>query len=227
MPGRITRIEPQKRRKGRFSVFVDDQYAFSVDADLLVSSGIAEGDEIDEERLAELRRESELRYARERAYRLLAVRDRSEQELRQRLARIGFAPDVVEATISVLKRQKYLDDRSFAERFARSQLATRPIGRRELERQLLQKGLNEELVRETLDRIYQDETEDRLAWGEALRRIRRYRSEQDRNKVKNRVVSFLARRGFDWQAIQGVLDRWEELEHSAQTEDGQGNDEIE
>ena len=49
---RITRIEPQKRRKDRFSIFVDDEFALGVDADLLVEFHLAEGLELEEGRLS-------------------------------------------------------------------------------------------------------------------------------------------------------------------------------
>ncbi len=227
---RITKIEPQKRRKSRFSVFVDDVYAFSLDADLLVSSGIAEGDEVDDARLAELRREGERRYALERAYRLLAARDRSEAEMRQRLQQIGFDEETVEHTLGVLRRQKYLDDRAFAERFARSQLAVRPVGRRELQRRLREKGIHEDLLAEVLSAVYPESEEEELARREAVRRLRRYRNETDRRRVRSRIASFLARRGFEWPVVQSVLDQWAELEQRAaetSEEDGQSGDDLE
>jgi len=218
---RITKIEPQRRRKSRFSVFVNGEYSFSLDAELLASVGLAEGQEIDEARLEQIRRESELRYARERAYRLLAVRDRSEAEMRQRLTRIGFDPATVEMTIGFLKERKYLDDRSFALRYAQSEVALHPVGRRELERRLRQKGLEEGVVREVVGHLLPPGEEAALAWQEALRRYRRYRNEPDREKVKARVVSFLARRGFEWPILQDILERWQELEQQAQRELGE------
>ncbi|MDZ7374018.1 MAG: RecX family transcriptional regulator [candidate division KSB1 bacterium] len=215
MAPRITRIEPQKRRKGRFSVFVDEEYAFSVDAELLALSSLAEGQEIDEARVEELRHESELRYAKERAYRLLAVRDRSEAEMRQRLARIGFGSATVEEVIRILKQQRYLDDRCFALRYSQGLLSTHPVGRVELEKQLRQKGVEEAIVDEVVEDVLPPETEAELARREAIRRVCRYRAEQDRGKVKARVVAYLARRGFTWGVVQDLIEHWQEIEEQA------------
>ena len=44
--GTITRLVMQKRDKTRASVFVDDQFAFGLQADLVVEEGLRKGDPI-------------------------------------------------------------------------------------------------------------------------------------------------------------------------------------
>jgi len=220
---RITRIEPQKRRKNRFSIFVDDEFAFGVDADLLVEFQLYEGAELDDARLAQVREESERRKARERAYRLLASRDRSEHEMRSRLKEIGFGPDVVEQTVAKLREQGYLNDARFAVDFARSQLATHPVGRRELEWRLRNKGLADAIVAEAVEAAYAERDERTLALELARARVRRYRNEPDERKVKKRVADFLARRGFSWEIISDILEQWQNLQSldTQASDDGQ------
>ena len=65
----------------------------------------------------------------QRALRRLARRDHSVAELRRALAARGHEPDEVEAALERLRRERYLDDAGFAERFARSRLAHQGHGR--------------------------------------------------------------------------------------------------
>ncbi len=208
---RITRIEPQKRRKDRFSIFVDDEFALGVDADLLVEFHLAEGLELDDDALAEIRAANERRRALERAYRLLAARDRSEHEMRTRLKEIGFEQAVIEETVAKLRERGYLNDSRFAVDFARSQLATHPVGRRELEWRLRQKGLADPIVASAVETAYGERNERSLALELAKARLRRYRNEPDERKVKKRVADFLARRGFNWEIVSEILDQWDSL----------------
>ena len=50
---RITAVE--RTRRGRFSIFADGEFLFSVDAETLAKSGLAEGDEVSEAEIADLR----------------------------------------------------------------------------------------------------------------------------------------------------------------------------
>ena len=57
----LTAIEPT--RKGRFALFADGEFLFSVDGETLARIGLREGDTLDGETLAQLRENSAYRYA--------------------------------------------------------------------------------------------------------------------------------------------------------------------
>lgn len=44
----ITKISTQKKNTERFNIFLDEKYAFSVDADVLVRFDLKKGKELDE-----------------------------------------------------------------------------------------------------------------------------------------------------------------------------------
>lgn len=44
----ITKISTQKKNTERFNIFLDDKYAFSVDADVLVKFELKKGKELDD-----------------------------------------------------------------------------------------------------------------------------------------------------------------------------------
>ena len=70
----VTRISETK--KGRFALFdEEDEFLFSVDGETLHKHGIREGCALDGAALAALRFDSDTRRAKDKALRLLAVRD--------------------------------------------------------------------------------------------------------------------------------------------------------
>ena len=79
----ITKVAPAAKTPGRYNVFVDGQYSFSLDELQLVQSGIHSGLEIGDEQLANFRNESEFGKNYIRAIDLISRRLRSEKEIRE------------------------------------------------------------------------------------------------------------------------------------------------
>ena len=107
--GVITAVEPQRRRAGRRSnVFVDGRYAFSVAAD--VAAGLRVGQLISAADAGKLVSQDETARCYDAALRFLAVRPRSEREVRQRLARHGYAGELIERIVEKLRALGLVDD---------------------------------------------------------------------------------------------------------------------
>ena len=64
-----------------------------------------------------------------RALGRLARRDHSQAELKRALLERGHAPEEVDSAVERLRGQRFLDDTSFAERYARSRLQSHGLGR--------------------------------------------------------------------------------------------------
>ena len=81
---RITAIE--KAKKG-YHLFVEGEYALTLNAEVLVETGLRSGQEITPQRLDEIKGASDRRRARERALYLLESRSHSRKELFDKLCR--------------------------------------------------------------------------------------------------------------------------------------------
>ena len=88
--------------------------------------------------------------ARQKAYRLLALRSHSEAELRAKLREGGFAEPVIDAALTRCRELGYLDDGKFARQRARELAANRLQGDRRIALDLRGKGIPEELCREAI-----------------------------------------------------------------------------
>ncbi|MFQ6098296.1 MAG: regulatory protein RecX, partial [Armatimonadota bacterium] len=153
-------------------------------------------------RAAQEESQAAMRYA----IRLLARQDRTTAELAQRLRRRCFAPEAVATVLSRLTRQGYLDDAKHAERLVNDRLTRNPHGRRAIEWMLRKKGVPGDIIQTCLDRHFQGVDETQMATELARRRLQRLRG-LDEARVRNRLASFLSRRGFDYEAVRCALDR--------------------
>jgi regulatory protein len=130
----------------------------------------------------------------ERALRLLAVRPRSRRELESRLRHAGFEAAEVSSELDRLEEVGLLDDAAFARELADHHLTVRGSGRRAVASVLAAKGVSRETIEATLAGVDGDEGIRALEVAtDRARRLTTLRPEV----AYGRLVSFLARRGYD------------------------------
>ena len=143
------------------------------------------------------------------AIRALGRRMRSEAELR-RLMKARAVPDATgEAAIAAvlirLKEHGYLDDAVFAETYARLRQENEKQGQRRVRNDLQQKGVNSNLIAETLDARYSQIDEETLARQHLERkRIRKPETPKETARVMRRLMTA----GFSTRVIYKILRQW-------------------
>lgn len=148
-----------------------------------------------------------------RALNLLTRRDHTTAELQRKLAARGFSAESIVAVLAKLAEEGYLDDRRFAERWAESALRSgRGYGLRILQ-ELLRRGLPREIaVAAVAAATAEYSAHDALA-AIVTRRFSAFDPASSPLKEKQRVYSYLQRRGFSMQTIAGFFQiRAEELD---------------
>jgi regulatory protein len=141
----------------------------------------------------------------------LARREMSSVEVRRGLLRDGFEETAIEAALTRLRGQAYLDDSRLGERFARSRLADRGLGRNRVRQALAQKGLSrgiiESSLRTALAEVSEADAIDRLA-----RRYWRQKVAQEPERRLKGLWAFLIRRGFPvglvGERLRTLWPRW-------------------
>ena len=201
---KITKIETQKQRKQRVSVYLDNEFAFGLDSSILVQFDLKKGDILTKARMKDILQKEEKKRVKEKAFRYLAARAHSEKELQTKLRQKGYAEELITTVISELKEAKFLDDVKFAFSFARNRIVKKPMGARLLRQELRQKGLKPEIIDKALTEAYSAKRQEEIARELVESRKDRYK-DLDENKQKKRLNDFLLRRGFDWEIVKEVI----------------------
>ena len=205
---RITRIETQKKRRDRVSIFADGEYVLGLSKETLLRAALRVGDEISPSRITALTADETLHQARSSALRLLARRPRSERELRDRLKENEFDDDTINRVIAGLTEAGLVNDAEFARMYVRNALTLRPQGEIQLRQKLLLLGVARPLIDEVLREILPGVNEEQMALTLARRTLAKSRSgtsPDDQRKRRQRVTAMLARRGYAWTVINRVL----------------------
>jgi regulatory protein len=135
----------------------------------------------------------------EAALRFLEARQRSTVEVRTRLNRAGYRPDLVEGAITRLVELGMLDDAAFAKAWVESRDRARPRGERALRAELRTKGIDRTVVDQTMEA--RDEERPDADEDAGRRLLERHASAlarvPDPRARRQRAYALLARNGFD------------------------------
>ncbi|MCL2173779.1 RecX family transcriptional regulator [Candidatus Saccharibacteria bacterium] len=194
---KITKISPAVKTTGRYNVFVDDKFAFSLDESQLVKIGLRKGDEISEERLDELKTESDFGKNYIRAVDLISRRLRSEKEIREYAFRKNWTKENTEKVVERLHERGFLNDEKFAASFVRSRATLKNYSRRKMELELTKKGIKKE-IREKI--LTENEDFDETTALKKLIAKKRNHYENDQ-----KLIAYLARQGFSYDDIKNSL----------------------
>jgi regulatory protein len=144
------------------------------------------------------------------AVKALGRRMRTEAELRRlmhhRVEPGDAGESVISAVIRRLKEYGYLDDKSYAETFARLRHENEKLGARTVRQKLQQKGVSAHIVDETIEARYAGTDEEALARQYLDRK--RIRKPED-EKATARVMRRLVAAGFSTGVIYKILRQWD------------------
>lgn len=200
MGGQITGIKTQSRNRKRVNVYLDGDYGFSLA--LEVAASLKRGDSLSDGEIEELQLRDSEAMAYNKTLKYLGYRPRSTAEVSRYLRDKGFHEQVSEQVTMRLRRAGLLDDRAFAQYWVENRETFRPRGRRLLRQELRQKGISEELIAEVLAEVDEESSAYRAAVAHAAKYAR-----LDDDGFRDKMSSFLRRRGFDYEVVREVVSR--------------------
>ncbi|MDQ3069845.1 MAG: recombination regulator RecX [Acidobacteriota bacterium] len=137
------------------------------------------------------------------ALNMLGRRENSRAQLRRKLLQRKFEPADIDQVLDGLTAAGFLDDARAAKTFARHASHIKGQGRNRIARELAAKGIDADLVSQTLD-AQTDPDEEAGRLQAALARRTRGRDMTDR-KESSKVWQALVRQGFSADAVSKAL----------------------
>jgi regulatory protein len=207
---KITAIEVQKRAPNRVNVYLDGEFAFGLAR--IVAAWLRVGQELSEEKIAQLQAEETRERAFQQAMLFLSYRARSESEIRQNLRKHEIPEPVIEQTLERLRQDGLANDDQFARAWVENRSAFRPRSRRLMAMELRQKGLDDEAISSATN----DVDDEALAYEAAQKKVSRWKG-LEWNEFRKKMSDFLGRRGFSYSVIAPVVTRiWNEVHKQEQ-----------
>src|SRR5258708_3164733 len=213
---KVTQVEIQKKNPRRFNIFLDGVFAFGADEDLVVNHRLIVGKEIAPELLPKLLFEGEEGKLMDRMYGLFGRRQRSEKEVRDYLRNLSFkrkikgkeelSEIVIQSVVDRLKQKGMVNDAQFASSWVEARRKSKNKGSRALQAELYQKGIDREIIAETLTN-QSPEDEAKIATQALERKLKSWKNLPP-VEFRKKATEFLVRRGFDYSTAKDVVDEF-------------------
>lgn len=219
----VTKIAPQIKRNDRYSVYINEKYAFSLHEYQLVAARLRVGQELTVDEVENFANESQFGKAYERALMYVMLRPHSEKEIKDYLTRTFLYPKpksfigkdgarhVKKQTVDIPTTQRmigrvmerlqdkgYINDESFAHAWVSSRRQTKSLSTRKLKQELLTKGIADNIIANVLQNSEETEKTNLKMLIEKKRRLHRY-------KDTTKLTQYLLRQGFHYDDIQGAI----------------------
>ena len=132
---KITSIEPQKR-KDRFNIFLEGEFAFGLFRDSIYNFGLRVNDELIDDKIKEICEYDEINYGKRIAYRFLNYKSRAEYEVIKKLREKKISEANIIKIIAIIKDLGFINDENFTKMYVETKINLKPQGKKVLKLKL-------------------------------------------------------------------------------------------
>jgi regulatory protein len=205
MTRKITALQPQKKNPKRVNVYLDGDFAFGLSR--IVSAWLEIGQEISDEKIKQLKDNDAQEIAIQQAIKFISYRPRSTEEVRKNLQKHNLNDEVVELVIQKCLNNGLLDDKQFAKTWIENRSEFRPSGKRALEFELKQHGINPQII----DPLLENLDEETLAYKATLKKSNKFLN-SDYQTFRQKLYRHLNQRGFSYDVILTAINQvWDNI----------------
>ncbi|HEX7633023.1 MAG TPA: RecX family transcriptional regulator [Candidatus Saccharimonadales bacterium] len=197
---KITSIKQQVKRAGRYSLFVEGKYAFSLSETALLDSKLASGQELTKEQIDDYKKLSSDDKLYNRTLQWVAMRPRSKWEIEFYLQRKDAPPPLIETILNKLSIVGLVDDAKLAQALVNDRRLLRPTSRRKMIADLRKKHLSQEVIDQAIGH-------DNEAEQDALSAVVARKRKQTKYQDDEKLMQYLARQGFGYDDIKTALKK--------------------
>lgn len=198
---KILGLKPSQRVQGRWLVQLEDGTLLRVGENEVLAFSLYQGRELEEEERQRLLDSARKNGLKEKALNLLTGKPMSRRELERKLEQWEATEEESAAICDRMEELGFLNDEAYAQTVVRHYSA-KGYGERKLRDELYRRGVPREHWEQALEQARDPE--------EAIRAFveKKLAGKAGDPKELKKVSDALIRRGYRWQEISPVLDRW-------------------
>ena len=198
---KLVQLKPSQRVQGRWLAQMEDGTLLRLSEHEVLEFSLYAGKELTEEELRAINQAARKSGLKEKALNLAASKPISRRELERKLESWEASEEETTQICDRLEELGLLDDARYAATVVRH-YSGKGYGMRKLQDELYRRGVPRELWEQAME-----EARDSTAAIEAFASKKLAGKTPDRRELK-RVSDALLRRGYQWQEIRPVLDRY-------------------
>ena len=203
---KITSIN--KRDENNIIIHLDNGEKLYLSLEIFMRNGLRRGDELSDESLALFIRENRKYFVRQSAIKYLAGRLHSSNELRVKLYKKKYEPEIVSEVIEELKTKGFINDYDFALCYAGENIKNKLWGKNKVKAGLIQKSISGDVIEKVIAELFNEDEEIDNAVALAGKKLKVLQKRgYDPQKLKQKLISFLLSRGYNYDLIRGIISK--------------------
>lgn len=193
----VTHIEEADKRK--VVVYVDEGESFPLYKGEIKRYGIGEMKELSDEDYRHILKDILIKRAKERAMHILQGGDRTEKQIREKLEKGRYPSAVIDEVIRFLLKYEYINDYDYSVSYIKTY--SKNQSERLMRERLRQKGVDRDIIAIAMEDTMKEVGYDSQSIIIDILRKKKYNNDTADIKEKNRVISYLMRKGFKYEDI--------------------------
>lgn len=149
---KITKVSAQKK-VGRYNIFLDGQYSFSVSDKTLAEFRLFQNTELTDAEIKKIKQFDLDAQASDLAAKYLSYQPRTIHEVQIYLQKQDVAQGAIDAAIKQMQELGYLDDEKYAALFIKNDLQVGKDGSYNIAQKLRQKGVKTDIIEEAINQV--------------------------------------------------------------------------
>ena len=194
----ITSVEPQIKDKTRCSIYIDGRFYCGIKLEVAIKYRLKAGMEIDKSELDNIQLETEKLQATDKALTHISASPKTEKQLRDFLAKKGYVNAVIDYVMERLHYYGYVNDADYCKVYSQS---VSNKSKRAIQMELLKRGVDKNIIEETLSE-YADDGEEIFT---LLKKYLRGKEITKENVYKG--CRYLISKGYEYDAVKCACER--------------------
>ena len=199
----VTNISYSKSKEV-FEVVFEDETKLLLNYNIFEKYKVSVDMYFSEDEILEMKYFSDIERAKSRAMNYISGKLKTKYEVRLKLKENGFAEDVIDEVLDILEKEEYLNDKVYCEISIEDKKKLNGYGKNKIKSLLIQKGISKNIFEDFLNEFeYDEEFDNALKMG--IKKLELLSNEEDNFKKKQKIINYLAYRGFGFDVINDVL----------------------
>ncbi|MGM9973498.1 MAG: recombination regulator RecX [Clostridiaceae bacterium] len=205
MEGIITKLEVQKKNKNRINVYIDDEYKFACDEEIVYRYKLNKGKKVDVKELEDIAEEDNFIKGKNYAFRIIEKSYKTKSQVIDKLMSRGYDENNINKIMSLLEEYNLIDDNVYVKAYIKDNLSKQ--GKMKLLYNLKSKGIKEDIIQSELKNIDDISLEEAAYSAAEKKYLQLKKRETDSFKITQKLSTFLLSRGYDYEIIKRVSRR--------------------
>lgn len=195
-----------KKLNGNFNLYIKDYKDEKVEVHLetLYSYKLLLKKEMDENEFEEMMLENEKKLAKQKALKTLSMANKTKKELVLKLKQSKFSTEAIDYAMTFVDKYDFIDEENIAKTLIEGKYSKKRYSKRAMMSKLRQKGISSDVIGDSVKDIGDDEEFENAMYF-AQKKLRTIRDD-DKYKVRNKLMSALSYRGFSYDIIKRVSE---------------------